>query len=360
MSLSLAVTVSVNAEVHADLGSHTTLSCRVQTTENVTQVAWQRVMTPHNENFLTYSRGEDPNYLTPFARRVIFLGGGDYDGSIMIQNVTLSDEGGYLCIFTTFPSGLKEREIRLIVHVHPAIAVVPAADPVVSGLLHGTMGVCIAGAAKPAANITWIVKGFSYNSEETTTPHDNGTVTTQSQLTMVPFRSLNGHEVACSVSQPYLAFKENRTFTIRNIHYAPYSVHVKLYTSDDGSAQLLCDADSNPPVTDFIWRRVNESVPDSIEELGTGPLFPASYASGLYLCEARNIIGSASESVYIHTNRVSDPCYAYILIILLVPSLIVNGVFSYLLWKRKYYNDGSDRSVTKRKKETSENEEMEV
>uniref|UniRef100_F6PNC6 Ig-like domain-containing protein n=1 Tax=Xenopus tropicalis TaxID=8364 RepID=F6PNC6_XENTR len=107
----------VHKEVNAKLGSDTKLSCKVKTPDIISQVTWQRKLSPNNENFLTYSKGEEPMHLTPFGQRVKFLGNGDLGGSILIPNVTLADQGTYLCIFTTFPGGTKEGEIHLSIWV---------------------------------------------------------------------------------------------------------------------------------------------------------------------------------------------------------------------------------------------------
>ncbi|OCT93664.1 hypothetical protein XELAEV_18011339mg [Xenopus laevis] len=107
------VLVITDGKVNAKLGSDIKLFCKVKTLELISQVTWQRKLSPNNENFLTYSKGEEPLHLTPFGERVRFLGNGDLGGSILIPNVTLTDEGTYLCIYTTFPSGTNEGKIQL-------------------------------------------------------------------------------------------------------------------------------------------------------------------------------------------------------------------------------------------------------
>ncbi|CAH2219018.1 nectin-1-like isoform X3 [Pelobates cultripes] len=108
------VSVYVNGDVFGLINTDVTLRCRTETKEHVTQLTWQKKKTPNNEDFLTYSKGEKPVYLTPFAKeRVKFLGNGDQGGNILIRNVTLADEGIYLCSFSTHPTGTKEKEIKL-------------------------------------------------------------------------------------------------------------------------------------------------------------------------------------------------------------------------------------------------------
>ncbi|XP_075449698.1 nectin-1-like isoform X2 [Ascaphus truei] len=296
-------------------------------------------MTPHNENFLTYSRGEDPNYLTPFARRVIFLGSGDYDGSIMIQNVTLSDEGGYLCIFTTFPSGLKEREIRLVTRVRPMVIVQPPDDPVTVGSTLSIVAICEAAAAKPAANISWITIGRNYTAKESTTSHANRTVTTYSQLYMVPTPSLYGHKVTCCVSQGNGTCEEQENVILRNIQYAPQTVHINVLTDPKGTPQLVCEADANPPVTHYSWTREKESILDGPAQ-GRSSVLDLSKAdrsqiNDLYICGATNTIGNLSGSIYIYYYNGSH-CHIGVVVALLVVSIICNAAFvSYFYWLKK-------------------------
>nr|DBA34562.1 TPA: hypothetical protein GDO54_002112 [Pyxicephalus adspersus] len=153
---SLGGQVLVNEKVRAWIGSSVVLNCNIKILEGVvTQVTWKRNEKGQNVDFLTYSGGKVQK-LTKFAEsRVEFLGNQPTEGSIMIRDVTLADESVYTCIFTTFPSGAYSNMSSLIVQAEPDIHVEPLPNPVVAKLPFQTVGTCVAGAAKPAANISW-------------------------------------------------------------------------------------------------------------------------------------------------------------------------------------------------------------
>ncbi|KAM4795593.1 uncharacterized protein WCC33_000651 [Rhinophrynus dorsalis] len=334
------VVVKVEGVVYAELGSNATLYCRAETKEKFVQITWRR-KSPHIEDFLTYIPGEEPNYLTPFGRRVIFQGNRDLDGSIVIQNVTLNDEGIYLCIFTTFPSVTKEGEIKLQIVVHPEVIV--HLVPVLSDTAYHIVAECVAYAAKPAANITWDTGGINYTSNEITAQHDNGTITTTSQLWMVPSINLTGQEAACIVFQPNQRSPLQSNFTIRNIHYAPQVVYIRVHTDPVGSSRLECQATAIPPVS-YTWKRDNDSLPAGLIEVTSGNLSFSSADSrinGLYVCEASNIIGMNSESVYIYTYTGS--CYGVSLIAVLVVLIIIQSILVfYFYWRQRQQRQLTD------------------
>ncbi|KAM4701829.1 nectin-1-like [Discoglossus pictus] len=319
-----ADTVTVNGKVYAELGSNATLFCKINTNEHLTQVTWQRKMSPHNENFLTYSIGE-PTYLTAFGRRVIFMGNGG-KGNIQILNVTLADEGTYLCIFTTFPGGEKQKEIELIVQVPATVKVVPSTVPVLPDTCQKILGECIAQAAKPAAKIVWITDGFSFISVENETIHDNGTITTWNRLIIEKFEKINSLNVTCVVSQPHVV--QNRSFTIQNIQYAP-SVFIRVIPRDE-ELLLVCEADSSPPATNFIWKRVEAT--NSVDLLGTGELLLLNNSlSGLYICDVENKVGNSSGNLYIFEEK--DACVSgYIRIIIVSIAIISIGILFAFVW----------------------------
>ncbi|XP_018104453.1 nectin-1 [Xenopus laevis] len=334
MSVSAQVSVIVDGKVNAKLGSDTKLYCRVETLELISQITWQRKLSPNNENFLTYSKGEEPLHLTPFGERVRFLGNGDLGGSILIPNVTLADEGTYLCIYTTFPSGTKEGEIKLVIQVLPKISLEPT-EPVLSGPSPVPIAVCHAWAAKPAVNITWIFSGAQYILEENSTNHKNGTVSTHSQLITVPLPGHNGGNITCVVSQSNGAMENwSRTLTIQNIYYAP-EVKARVIEKDDGSIQLSCKANSNPPATEFLWKRDERDLPDGgAAELGAARLLNADTWKGYYVCVAGNEIGHSSGYIYVQT-VIATSYIHFIALILLIPSLVMNICIIVLLCRNK-------------------------
>ncbi|XP_041437366.1 nectin-1-like [Xenopus laevis] len=342
------VTVIVDGKVKAKLGSDIKLFCKVKTLELISQVTWQRKLSPNNENFLTYSKGEEPLHLTPFGERVRFLGNGDLGGSILIPNVTLTDEGTYLCIYTTFPSGTNEGEIQLSIWVEPSVEV--QLNPVLSGPNPDVIAECVAFASKPAANISWNTYGLLYTSKEIPTQHPNGTVTIRSQLWMVPSPGLNGHQATCLVSLPDQIFEKYTNVSITNIQYAPQTVHVTVQRVKEDPPSIECWADGNPPAT-YTWSRENGSIPNDVAQvMGNTLHFSRGNTdyNGLYVCEATNSIGRNSHSVYLYKYSGAIPhCYTGLCIaVSLLAVLVIIAAVCYCIreQRNKYCREG-DREV---------------
>ncbi|XP_002940964.2 nectin-1 isoform X1 [Xenopus tropicalis] len=334
------VSVIVDREVNAKLGSDTKLYCEVKTPDIISQVTWQRKLSPNNENFMTYSKGEEPMHLTPFGQRVKFLGNGDLGGSILIPNVTLADQGTYLCIFTTFPGGTKEGEIHLSIWVEPSVEV--QLNPVLSGPNPDIIAECVAFASKPAANISWDTYGLPHSSTETPVQHSNGTVSVRSQLWMVPSPGLNGHQATCLVSLPEQMYEKLIHMNITNIQYAPQTVHVTVRRVKDDPPYIECWADGNPTVT-YAWRRGNRSITDDEAQVtGNTLYFPRGNTdnNGLYVCEATNSIGRNSKSVYLYKYSDATPnCHTgiWITVILLVALVISATGYYYIRKQRNHF-----------------------
>uniref|UniRef100_A0A3Q3Q5F5 Ig-like domain-containing protein n=1 Tax=Monopterus albus TaxID=43700 RepID=A0A3Q3Q5F5_MONAL len=98
-------------------GGTVTLPCKlIDTTEDITQISWQRKTRgkPQNDNFFTILPKNGPQFVNGKDDRFKFIGSiKDNNGTLQISDVTLLDEGVYTCIFTLFPSGNHKREILL-------------------------------------------------------------------------------------------------------------------------------------------------------------------------------------------------------------------------------------------------------
>ncbi|XP_075707361.1 nectin-1-like [Rhinoderma darwinii] len=241
----------VNGKMYVPLGSGVIIKCRAENLLEVKEMTWQRTQRDQTKNFLTYTPGTGPTFLTLFGRRTKFL----RDGSIAIHDVTLSDEGVYKQVITTFSSMAKEYKIYLEVQVFPDIHVFSAPDPVVGGCLEKTVATCIAGAAKPPAAISWRTGDLPFVVEENVTRHKNGTVTIKSGLKMTPERKINGHKITCVILQDYglSDVLTKRTITLQNIHFPPQMVSIEVFRNADGSLRILCESEANPPA-EYTWK----------------------------------------------------------------------------------------------------------
>lgn len=106
----------MDGDVNVTMGEDAVLQCKLtDTSDEVTQITWQRKNSAHEDNFLIYESESGAKPLNEFGKRVQFIGDGDKNANIILQNTILSDEGGYVCIFTVFPSGPYSTDIQLTV-----------------------------------------------------------------------------------------------------------------------------------------------------------------------------------------------------------------------------------------------------
>ncbi|XP_053561846.1 nectin-1 isoform X2 [Bombina bombina] len=328
------VIMHVKETVYADQGSTATLYCKIETNESLTQLTWQRKNLPDNENILTYQYGKKPDYISPLAQRVTILGSEAADGSISINNVTLDEDGTFICVYTTFPSGVKEKEIHLIIRV---LAVVTLKLPlVVSQSNPVSVAVCEASVAKPAAVIQWTAEGMEFTSRITETKHYNKTVTTQSQLWVVPSPDIYGKNISCTVSQSNMEPDQMENASLTNIQYPPQDVDIKVHFSRDEKLQLECQADSIPPPT-YTWKRKWENNSISYYRLlGTSTNLDLLMkdVNGVYICDATNIIGKYSHSFYIYKG--SNPsCHVGLLVSLIIIIILAIAVTAFVYVRNK-------------------------
>ncbi|XP_040195007.1 nectin-1-like isoform X1 [Rana temporaria] len=300
--------VIVEKNVRGWVGSDVILKCTVKlseeavTEEKVTQVTWRRRENGQDVDFLTFGEENKLRKLTSFATsKVDFLGNEHTDGSIRIRDVSLDDESVYTCIFTIYPLGTFQNTTTITVQAKPDVRVEPPPDPAVAKLPYQTVAICVAGAAKPAANITWWTDGLDYNSSESEFQNSNGTVTTESRLRMVPGAGIKDRSVTCIISQGLALPQTEKKLNIQNVQYSPDSVRVEVRTLDNGAVQFICLEDSSPPATNFTWRRKDTFDSGVTLELGNKKtLSNKNFPNGLYICEVTNPIGKSSGSLYFY------------------------------------------------------------
>lgn len=331
----------VDGDVNVTIGEDAVLQCKLtDTSDEVTQITWQRKNSAHEDNFLIFERESGAKPLNEFGKRVQFIGDGDKNANIILKNTILSDEGGYVCIFTVFPSGPYSTDIQLTVRVTPVIKVFTG-DPPEAGSGESTVATCIAACGKPAATITWKTSLTEQRIENNSFLHENGTTTTQSQLLAIPVKSMHQQEVFCIVEHPTLKHPEIVSHKL-NIYYSP-SVDVRAAEKPPGSLLLQCEADANPPAT-YSWSKENQSLATSnkmnIERSGQYVLEMTPDINGLYFCESRNPYGTASGTIYLHISS-SREQYGVLIagIILILIALAV--VVLFFVWRQRGEQTGS-------------------
>ncbi|XP_073433241.1 nectin-3-like protein [Dendrobates tinctorius] len=199
------------------------------------------------------------------------------------------------------------------------IDVIPPPEPIVVGCLEQTVAICIVTADEPAA-INWRTGGLPYSTQERVIRHENGIVTTRSELRMIPKSRLNGIEVTCILQQHERCDIQNaRTLTIQNILFPPEMVDIHELTSGDDSLQFSCHSEANPPA-EYTWKKGDE---DIVSRMST-VILPREAESGLYKCEAKNYLGVNTGNLQImEKQKQSDSTMEVLLALTIILGFII-------------------------------------
>ncbi|KAM3933697.1 nectin-3-like protein isoform 2-T2 [Leptodactylus fuscus] len=367
--------VRVDKVVQTWQDSDVTLQCRADTQEEVKQITWERKVNGNSVTFLTYRNDTGPRFPTSYGKRVRFRGDGNKDGSIQILNVSLTDEGVFKCVFTTYPSGTIEGEIQLQVFVLPSVKQELKQD--VRTSCFNLVAECLASSAKPAAEIQWITHGINYTSKEEDMTHPDGTTTTRSQLYMMSTPELYGQEILCLVYQPKIPGEHQKNFTVNgtltNIQFPPSKVRIEVLKNGDNALQLVCKSEANPRPK-YTWKRVDSGeskvIPVDMAQETSGTLnFTGAYDDGLYICEATNSMGINQGYIYMYPTKGSSRQRFGLIISLSLMIFFVILIVSYIILSRlpkrreesSIMKEGIIQDHEKQRKErTKEHEESEV
>ncbi|KAK2849750.1 hypothetical protein Q7C36_008533 [Tachysurus vachellii] len=305
-----------------------------QSWDAIKVIGWDVTVTAGDDAQLFCEAIETTEPLTTIRKklgdRVKFAGNlAVLDGSILLNNVTLLDEGIYTCIFRVFPSGRNETEICLRVQVPPVVTV--GIDvPAVAGDTEGILATCTAANAKPAAEVSWSL-GALYNTvkvQNTVTVDSEDRYTVKSNLIGTASKDLNQKKVQCVVTHPGLKQKLELNYTL-DIHYPPQKVYISSAGDQGETRELLCDTDANPKPTNFTWGRyfpVKETLSSGVNSRLIVQLTPGS--NGPYYCLVSNQYGEAVGSFYMHvqTSTESKTCWTLFILTLV-------AVCCFLIWK---------------------------
>ncbi|XP_036845827.1 cell adhesion molecule 1 isoform X4 [Oncorhynchus mykiss] len=225
----------------------------------------------------------------------------DNELRVSLSNVSLSDEGRYVCQLYTDPP--QEAYADITVLIPPGNPIIESREgQVIEG--NETEMTCTAMGSKPAATIRWMkgdkeLQGIS-KVEET---YDH-MFTVTSQLRFIVTKEDDGVPVVCIVDHP--AVKDFQALTYLVVHYKP---EVKIIVEfPDGlpregqNMELSCQAKGKPHPQQINWVKVDDDLPS--HALITGPdLYIENLNktyNGTYRCFAANSVGESYDDYILY------------------------------------------------------------
>ncbi|XP_069478591.1 nectin-3 [Ambystoma mexicanum] len=298
--------IVVDSHVTAVWGKNATLRCIFEDRENITQISWEKIST----SALTVAV-HHPVYGISipggYKGRAAFKSQSLHDATLVISNIGFSDAGHYICKAATFPLGNAQEKIKVDVIVEPTVSIRKGSTPLIDEGNMTVAATCTAANGKPAAIVGW--EGGLGQAELTNSSSHNNTVTVVSQYKMIPTRFAQGRTITCVVNHPAFE-KEVRYPYILDIKYAPevsVTGHDEKWYVGGENLQLRCNADANPPPSEFAWSRLDGEWPDGLLPLNNTLLFNGLLTynhSGVYVCKVTNALGERSGQKSI---RIFDP-----------------------------------------------------
>ncbi|XP_018083272.1 nectin-1 isoform X2 [Xenopus laevis] len=303
--------VLVNETVSGYVGEDVMLHCNFVNSPpsvKITQVTWQKSTNGSKQNVAIYNPAMGVSILSPYKERVSFLNPSFRDGTIMLTQLQLEDEGSYICEFATFPTGNRESQLNLTVLAKPVnhmegtsnqLIAVPGSTKKVA------VATCISANGKPPSSLNWETK-LKGEPEYQEIKNENGTVTVISRYLLVPNREAHQQPLTCVIN--YQTERYTQT-TLLSVQYEP---HVTIEGFDGNwyvrrpEVKLTCTADANPPPSLYEWRMANGSLPDNAIVNNNTLHFRGEVTygfSGTYICEAKNAIGSRTGQVEVNVTE---------------------------------------------------------
>uniref|UniRef100_A0A3B5QPG7 Cell adhesion molecule 1b n=1 Tax=Xiphophorus maculatus TaxID=8083 RepID=A0A3B5QPG7_XIPMA len=274
-------------------GETATISCRVKNNDD----SVIQLLNPNRQTI--YFRDLRPLKDSRFQ----LVNFSDNELRVSLSNVSLSDEGRYVCQLYTDPP--QEAYADISVLVPPGSPIIESREDVVSEG-NETELTCISIGSKPAASIRWMKGEDDLTVEET---YDRMfTVTSRVRFSVT--KEDDGVPVDCIVDHP--AVKDLLAQRHLEVLYKPEVKIVVTYpdglTREGDNLDLTCIAEGKPHPHQINWLRVDEDVPPHAVVTGSDLYIEnlnKSY-NGTYRCVASNAVGEAYDDYVLHVYGTSQ------------------------------------------------------
>ncbi|XP_057695761.1 cell adhesion molecule 1b isoform X3 [Corythoichthys intestinalis] len=272
-------------------GEMATISCRVKNNDD----SVIQLLNPNRQTI--YFRDVRPLKDSRFQ----LVNFSDNELRVSLSNVSLSDEGRYVCQLYTDPP--QEAYADIIVLVPPGSPIIESREDVVSEG-NETELTCTASGSKPAASIRWMKGDEEMTGETTVEETYDRMFTVTSRVRFSVTKEDDGMPVDCVVDHP----AANDLLAQRNLEvlYKPEVKIVVTYpeglTREGDNLDLTCIAGGKPHPHEISWVRVDEDVPPHAVVTGSDLYIENLNKSfnGTYRCVASNTIGEAYDDYILH------------------------------------------------------------
>ncbi|CAL8346769.1 unnamed protein product [Arctogadus glacialis] len=236
----------------------------------------------------------------------------DNELRVSLSNVSLSDEGRYVCQLYSDPP--QEAYADVTVLVPPGVPIIESREEVVSEG-NETELTCTAVGGRPAAAIRWMKEEQELTGEMMVEETYDRMFTVMSRVRFSVTKEDDGVPVDCIVDHP--AAKDLQAQRHLEVFYKPEVKIVVTYpeglTREGDNLDLTCNAEGKPHPHRINWLRVDEDVPP--HAVVTGPdlyieNLNKSY-NGTYRCVASNAVGEAYDDYVLYVYGVKmmyAPC----------------------------------------------------
>uniref|UniRef100_A0A3B5PU78 Cell adhesion molecule 1 n=1 Tax=Xiphophorus maculatus TaxID=8083 RepID=A0A3B5PU78_XIPMA len=225
----------------------------------------------------------------------------DNELRVSLSNVSLSDEGRYVCQLYTDPP--QEAYADITVLIPPGNPVIEAKDEVLSEGNETEM-TCTAMSSKPAASIRWMKGDKELKGKPKVELSYDKMYTVTSRVTFGVSKEDDGVPVICIVDHPAV-----KDFLARKFLDVQYKPEVKIVvefpqglTREGENLELTCQAKGKPQPQRVNWLKVDDDVPSHAVITG-GDLYienlNKSY-NGTYRCVASNQLGESFDDYVLY------------------------------------------------------------
>ncbi|KAM8742549.1 cell adhesion molecule 1 isoform 5-T5 [Acanthopagrus schlegelii] len=228
---------------------------------------------------------------------------------VSLSNVSLSDEGRYVCQLYTDPP--QEAYADITVLIPPGNPIIEARDEVLSEGNETEM-TCTAMSSKPAATIRWMKGDKELPGKPRVDLTYDKMYTVTSRLTFTVSKEDDGVPVVCIVDHP--AVKDFQAQKYLEVQYKPEVKIVVEFpqglTREGENLELTCKAKGKPQPQRVNWVKVDDDVPSHAVITGADLYIEnlnKSY-NGTYRCMASNSVGESFDDyiLYVYDSRAGE------------------------------------------------------